>query len=116
MKTIDYSKKAIRGVDLDLKEGDYSYPFFGYVPWDYWDDLLLCDTIGLIGENATDFNYSRCFTYSFFEDIKIQQNFYIREARKEVIARGYLEFFYVKISAFGPYYFIQRAKYIPVGD
>ena len=54
MKTIDYSEKAIRGVDLDLKEGDYSYPFFCYVPWDYWDDLLLCDAIGLIGENATE--------------------------------------------------------------
>ena len=78
--------------------------------------MLLCDTIGLIGENATDFNYSRCFTYRFFEDIKTQQNFYIREARKEVIDRGYLELFYVKISAFGPYYFIQRAKYIPAGD
>lgn len=96
MKTIDYSKKAIQNVDKKLSEGVYGYVLAKYVPTGFWTDLLLCDTKGLIGENTTDFNYSRCFTYRFFEDIKTQQNFYIREARKEVIARGYLELFYTK--------------------
>lgn len=116
MKETNFNKKAIRDVDRRLNEGIYSYPLFCYVPRNYWDDLLICETVGLITTNDTNFNYSRCFTYSFFEDIKSQRDFYSRESRKEVIDRGYLELFYVKISTFGPYYFVQRAKYIPDGE
>lgn len=116
MKTIDYSEKAIQFVDKRLNEGMYNYPLFCYVPWDYWNDLLVSDTAGITTTNETNFNYARCFTYSFFEDIKLQHNFYTVEATKEVIARGYLEYFDVRISAFGPYYYIDRGKYVPDGD
>lgn len=111
-----YSKKAIQFVDQSLCEGDYCYPLLQYVPGNYWDDLLMSDTPGITIMNATNFNYARCFTYRFFEDIKLEHKFYTREARKEVIARGYLELFYVRISTFGPYYYIQRLKYIPNGE
>lgn len=111
-----YSEKAIQNVDKNLSEGVYGYVLAKYVPRGFWDDLLVSDTAGIKTMNETSFNYSRCFTYSFFEDIQLQHNFYTVEATKEVIARGYLEYFDVRISAFGPYYYIDRGKYVPDGD
>lgn len=103
---------AIFIVDDRLKTGNcYAHTLLKYVPNNYWDTYLSIETEDLIIENITDFNYSRCFHYYFIEDIELQHPFFSKEADDEIIARGYVEFISLRISAIAPFYSIEKAMY-----
>jgi hypothetical protein len=110
------SKQAIEFVNRTLKEGVYGYTLRKYVNIDTWDHILINNLDGIKFVQMTDFNYSRCFSYYFMEDIELKQDFFSPEAKKEVINRGYIEFINLSISAISSFYIIEKAKYVADGD
>lgn len=107
------SKRAIDFVKRTLGEGDYGYTLRNYLKNDTLDYLLLDNMEGITFIHMTDFNYGRCFAYMFMEDIQLSQSFFTPKAREEVIQRGYIEFISLKISAISPFFYIDKAKYVP---
>ncbi|MHC5216385.1 hypothetical protein ACYSNR_06935 [Enterococcus sp. LJL128] len=110
------SNLAMDFVKRTLKEGDYGYTLRNYLKIDTLDYLLLEDMDDITFLHMTDFNYGRCFAYMFMEDIHLSQNFFTVKAREEVIERGFIEFISLKISAIGPFFYIDKAMYVPEGN
>lgn len=110
------SKRAIDFVKRTLSEGDYGYTLREYLKLDTWDHLLSDNMEGITFINMTDFNYNRCFSYYFMEDIQLSQFFFTVKAREEVIQRGYIEFIGLNISAIGPFFYIDKGVYEPDGE
>ncbi|MBP1046604.1 hypothetical protein I6N96_09920 [Enterococcus sp. BWM-S5] len=107
------SKLAIDFVNRTLNEGDYGYTLRNYLKIDTLDYLLLDNMDGITFLHMTDFNYGRCFAYMFMEDIQLSKSFFTVKAREEVIQRGYIEFISLKISAISPFFYMDKAMYIP---
>lgn len=108
--------EAIQFVNETLAEGDYGYALRAFVRANSWDDILLKNMENIRFENMTDFNYSRCFSYMFIEDIGLEKGFFTKESTKVIVERGYIEFISLKISAISPFCYIDRAKYQANGD
>ncbi|WP_211272883.1 hypothetical protein, partial [Enterococcus termitis] len=64
------NERAINFVNRSLKEGDYGYVLRKYVYSDEWDEHLLKNMEGIVFEPSGGFDYTRCFSYMFMEDIK----------------------------------------------
>ena len=111
------SMKAIQTTDYRLKEGSiFGYTLMKYVSPDYWDNIIKPANKEMVFENLTDYNYSRCFSYMFMEDIHLKSPFFTKEATQEVIKRGYIELISLKISIISPFYTIDRAMYQADGE
>lgn len=110
------SQKAIRYVRHVLGEGNYGYVLRKYVDRSYWDYLFPEEGKGIVVEEITDFNYSRCFGFMFMEDIGIKGSFFKGDSTDLVREKGQLEFISLKISGISPFYTIKKAQYEPIGD
>lgn len=103
--------RAINFVSRSLKEGDYGYVLRKYVYSDEWDEHLLKNMEGIVFEPSGGFDYTRCFSYYFMEDIKLKNSFFSDKSTKEIMERGYIEFISLKISAISPFFIIEKAQY-----
>lgn len=105
------TERAINFVNRSLKEGDYGYVLRKYVKGNQWNSYLLNKMEGIIFKPMTSFEYSRCFSYYFMEDIQLSKPFFTLEAKNEVMERGYIEFVNLQISAISPFFIIEKAQY-----
>lgn len=105
------TKEAIDFVSRSLKEGDYGYVLRKYIKGSEWNAHLLNNMDGIIFEPMSSFDYTRCFSYYFMEDINLSEPFFSQEAKKEVMERGYIEFINLQISAISPFFIIEKAQY-----
>lgn len=105
------TEHAINFVNRSLKEGNYGYVLRKYVKGNQWDSYLLNHMEEIIFKPMTSFEYSRCFSYYFMEDIQLSKPFFTLEAKNEVIKRGYIEFINLQISAISPFFIIEKAQY-----
>jgi hypothetical protein len=108
---MEANERAINFVNRRLKEGDYGYVLRKYVYSDEWDEHLLNNMEGIIFKSMTSFEYRRCFSYYFMEDIQLSRPFFTLEAKNEVMERGYIEFINLQISAISPFFIIEKAQY-----
>ncbi|WP_211272294.1 hypothetical protein [Enterococcus rivorum] len=105
------NEQAINFVKRSLKEGDYGYVLRKYVYSDEWDEHLLKNMEGIVFKPSGSFDYTRCFSYMFMEDIKLSNPFFTIEAKNEVMERGYIEYIGLKISAISPFFTLRKAQY-----
>jgi hypothetical protein len=105
------NERAINFVDRSLQNGDYGYTLRKYVYSDEWDEHLLKNMKGIVFKPSGGFDYTRCFSYYFMEDIQLSKPFFSQEATKEVMERGYIEFINLQISAISPFFIIEKAQY-----
>jgi hypothetical protein len=105
------NERAINFVNRRLKDGDYGYVLRKYVKGNQWNSYLLNGMEGIIFKPMTSFEYSRCFSYYFMEDIQLSKPFFTLEAKNEVMERGYIEFISLQISAISPFFIIEKAQY-----
>ncbi|MFD2306075.1 hypothetical protein ACWOC9_03560 [Enterococcus termitis] len=105
------NERAINFVNRSLKEGDYGYVLRKYVYSDEWDEHLLKNMEGIVFEPSGGFDYTRCFSYMFMEDIKLKNSFFSDKSTKEIMERGYIEYIGLKISAISPFFTIRKAQY-----
>ncbi|MHC5216383.1 hypothetical protein ACYSNR_06925 [Enterococcus sp. LJL128] len=110
------NNQAIKFVDNSLSIGDYGYVLRRYIYHNEWDKHVLKNIANLIFKPMTNFNYSRCFSYMFMEDIDLKQPFFAKGTREAVAERGYIEFISLKISAISPVFYIEKAQYEPHED
>ncbi|MBL1226867.1 hypothetical protein [Enterococcus sp. BWR-S5] len=113
MKKMDNNKRAMSIVDNNLSLGGHSYVLMRYVHHDEWDKYITTNMDGIIFVPSGGFDYTRCFSYMFLEDIDLQHGFFTYEATEEILKRGYIEFISLKISAISPFFYVERAVYVP---
>ncbi|MBP2100009.1 hypothetical protein [Enterococcus rivorum] len=106
------NERAINFVNRSLRSGDYGYVLRKYVKGNEWNTYLLNNMEGIIFKPRTSFEYARCFSYYFYEDIDLKNSFFSEEATKEIIKRGYIEFISLQISAISPFFIIKKAQYL----
>ncbi|MFD2306074.1 hypothetical protein ACWOC9_03565 [Enterococcus termitis] len=105
------NERAINFVNRSLKDGDYGYVLRKYVKGNQWNSYLLNNMEGIVFKPMTSFEYARCFSYYFIEDIKLENSFFSDGATREIMERGYIEFISLQISAISPFFIIEKAQY-----
>lgn len=105
------TERAINFVNRSLKEGDYGYVLRKYVKGNQWNSYLLNGMEGIVFKPMTSFEYTRCFSYYFIEDIQLENSFFSDGATREIMERGYIEFINLQISAISPFFIIEKAQY-----
>lgn len=104
-------------VDKSLEEGwPFSYILNTYVSSKGWMDLISNQINYGVLYNATEYNYSRCFSFLILENIKLPGGLYSNEAKKFIIERGRFDTLSIQISAIAPCAIVERRRYVPNGN
>jgi hypothetical protein len=102
--------KVKKSITQFTQQYDITYLLTKYIDRNYWvNELQRCLSVINV-DNLTDFNYSKCFTYSINEgDLGLylgEKNF-----NDYIIANGSLNIVHVMVSALGPYVVYKPVMY-----
>ncbi|MFC1894384.1 hypothetical protein ACFLYH_00360 [Candidatus Dependentiae bacterium] len=101
---------VISDVEMIYKHGDCKYAIWNYIPRGFWIQPFKDWFPDIYSYNATDFNYSVCFTmYLNLSPTKYQIG--TKEFRNYVITNGVLDLLLADISVVAPYAVVKYLQY-----
>ncbi|MCF7799857.1 hypothetical protein K9M16_02580 [Candidatus Babeliales bacterium] len=103
-------QKVISKVENIYKHGDIKYAIWNYIERDFWVKYFEEWFPNMYLYNATDFNYSTCFTVTL-NISPINGNFLSKNFDNYIEKKGYADLLSVDISVLAPYAIIRYVQY-----
>lgn len=99
-----------KNIEAIVKYYDYSYILSQYVDRNIWTDRIKNSFSTVNVDNTTDFNYSRCFSYSLNDD-DIEVSIGNNNFNEHINDKGVLYRTDILISCLCPYFFYRFVRY-----